>query len=80
MAKFKKLILAARQVYAKKKRSCHHNRSEHLLSKGDICLEVRDRLAWKGYCSSCALEMIAYTRTELNALETAIRGAICKER
>jgi hypothetical protein len=57
VAKYKELLTSTRIVKAGKKRKCYHSR-KHQIQKGDICVEVKDRMAWKGYCSECAAGML----------------------
>ncbi len=74
MPKHKSLVVGHRIVNAGKLRRCYHDR-KHLMPKGSFCLEVRDGLAWKGYCASCAAEMINQAATQLADLQTRVPDA-----
>jgi hypothetical protein len=67
MAKYKELLISPRVVEAGKKRKCYHSR-KHEIHKGDICLEVRDGMAWKGYCVECAAGMLEQARIGLHSV------------
>jgi hypothetical protein len=67
MAKFKDLIIGTKIVSAGKRRKCYHS-STHKIEKGNVCLEVKEGMAWKGYCIECAASMLAEARKKLEAL------------
>jgi hypothetical protein len=68
MPKHRKLTVGAKVVNAGKQRKCHHDR-RHPIKKGDRCLEVRDGLAWKGYCVACGAQMVAIGHSTLATLQ-----------
>ena len=71
MPKYKSLLIGAEVVTAGRMRKCYHD-PDHSISKGDLCLEVREGLGRKGYCVECATEMIRLATLELNALSQAM--------
>ena len=74
MPKHKSLTISARVVLAGRLRKCHHV-PRHRIHKGELCLEVRDGMAWKGYCVPCAGVMIQTARSTLFALESQIAAS-----
>ena len=42
--------------------------------KGDVCLLVKDGLAFKGYCTTCAQKMIQQAETNLKELRIALQN------
>jgi hypothetical protein len=64
MARYKSVLQAVEVVTAGRARKCYHSR-EHSVQKGDICLEVRDAQARKGYCVQCAREMVQQAQARL---------------
>ncbi len=71
MARYKSLLIGAEVVVAGRTRKCYHD-SDHSISKGESCLEVREGLARKGYCTNCAVEMIRLAIAELGELSRAL--------
>ena len=71
VARFKSMIIASRVVFAGRRRKCYHAKG-HVVSKGDICLEVKEGIGWKGYCQLCAAEMISEGVSLLAGLQSAI--------
>jgi hypothetical protein len=72
MPKFKSLFVGYRVVFAGKKRKCYHN-ANHQIAKGDIVLEVRENLGWKGYCNECAIEMFDQSARRLADARIALQ-------
>lgn len=67
MPRHKSLVAGSRIVCAGRRRKCYHDRS-HVIQGGQICLEVREGLGWKGYCAACARTMIELGRAKLTGL------------
>lgn len=67
MAKFKSILENIEVVTAGRQRRCYHSRG-HSIQKGDICLEVRDGQARKGYCVECGRRMIVLARGHLETV------------
>jgi len=67
MPRHKQLVGSARVVLASRQRKCYHA-PKHSIAKGDICLEVRDGMNWKGYCRACAEEMLQIADTKISEL------------
>jgi len=74
MARHKNLIISSDIVVAGRKRKCYHD-SSHVISKGDQCLEVREKMAKKGYCTKCAGKMIQNARIVLDDLHAIVAGS-----
>lgn len=68
MAKHKSVLVGVRVVEAGRSRKCYHA-PDHTISKGDICLEVKDRMAWKGYCADCARAMLQHGAHQIGLLQ-----------
>jgi hypothetical protein len=68
MPKHKSLTVSARIVIAGRKRKCYFSKA-HFLEKGDVCLEVRDGMSWKGYCAACGVAMVDAGHKTLAAFE-----------
>ncbi len=73
MAKYKSLLVSARIVSAGRKRKCYHS-PKHAITKGDLCLEVKDGLNWQGYCLSCAAEMVDVATSGLRSIEEKVKS------
>jgi hypothetical protein len=71
MPSYRSILVPVRVVPAGKKRKCYHSPSHQIL-KGDLCLEVKDGMAWKGYCLSCAASMIRIARATLVEREESL--------
>ena len=71
MAKHKSLVISAEVVNAGRKRKCVHSH-KHAILKGDLCLEVKEKLSLKGYCVVCASAMIGQAQDRLTQLKTAL--------
>ena len=67
MAKFKELLISTRLVPAGRRRKCYHS-PKHSIKKGELCLEVRDGIGWKGYCSTCATGMLDQAANSLQKI------------
>jgi hypothetical protein len=72
MAKYKSLLISPEVVTAGRLRKCYHN-PDHSISKGEVCLEVREGLGHKGYCAECALEMIRLAGEKLKELSKDLK-------
>ncbi len=75
MPKHKRLIVSAKVVTAGRKRKCYHVPS-HIILKGESCLEVKDKMAVKGYCVVCAEIMIRNALEPLGQLRVTLGGDI----
>ena len=71
MAKYKSVIVGVRVVRAGRSRKCYHSK-RHKIVKGDIVLEVRDKMNWPGYCSECGAEMLRIAVADIAAYEGAL--------
>jgi hypothetical protein len=67
MATFKSLLVGHQWVIAKRVRKCYHSKN-HKIVMGDVVLEVKVKMAWHGYCKSCATEMIRNAIQELQTV------------
>lgn len=74
MPLLKQILKSYRVVAAGRARKCYHSR-KHEIRKGDTVLEVKDGLAWPGYCAECAKEMLRQARSGLDDLERDIPTA-----
>jgi len=70
MARRKSLVVGHQMRPAGKARKCRHNKAHHI-KRGEILIEVREGLRWKGYCAACAKSMIAIARDTLADIEKA---------
>jgi hypothetical protein len=71
--KHKSLTISAEVVPAGRKRKCYHAQ-KHVIVKGDLCLEVKDGMALKGYCVPCAIAMIEAARSRLDEFRSALKA------
>jgi hypothetical protein len=71
VAKFKDLLISTRIVEAGRKRKCYHS-PKHAIHKGDLCFEVKEGLAWKGYCLPCAEGMLNQAEADLQNVRKAL--------
>jgi hypothetical protein len=69
MPAYKSMLVSHRLVIAGRLRSCHHVR-KHKIVKGEMCIEVRVGMAWKGYCLACAAAMISEAEERLAELRS----------
>jgi hypothetical protein len=71
MPQHKKLLIGYQVVPAGRARKCYHSQ-KHTIQKGDLVLEVRVGMGWKGYCLACAREMVQSAGSGLDELRTTI--------
>jgi hypothetical protein len=71
MAKPKSLLIGTAVVEAGRLRKCYHNK-KHQIQKGDRCLEIREGLAIKGYCLTCAKEMMTEAKRRIDELDADV--------
>jgi hypothetical protein len=71
MARYKSILVGVRVVHAGRLRKCYHSK-QHTIVKGDIVLEVKQDMAWFGYCAQCGAEILNLAATEIAAYETAL--------
>ncbi len=72
MPKYKNLIIASRVATAGRRRKCYHDPA-HRIQKGQLCLEVKETLGWKGYCLVCAARMLSNASGHISTLEHDLR-------
>ena len=70
MAAVRDIIIHVEVQVASAKRTCHHNRKEHGIAKGQKCLAIHDGDgARKNYCLLCATAILHKAKTKLLELE-----------
>ncbi len=74
MPRHKSLLKRITVRPAGKKRKCYHDPS-HSISKGEVCLEIKERMDERGYCSACALLMLAEAQSDIGRLVEQIKTA-----
>jgi hypothetical protein len=75
MAAVRDIIIHVEVQVAPAKRTCHHNRKEHGIAKGQKCLAIHDgNGARKNYCLLCATAILHKAKTKLLALERDIQS------
>jgi hypothetical protein len=75
MAVVRDIIIHVEVQVASAKRTCHHNRKEHGIAKGQKCLAIHDGDgARKNYCLLCATAILHKAKTKLLALERDIQS------
>lgn len=67
MPRYKSILVGCEFVTAGRARKCYHN-PNHRIAMGDMVLEVKVGLGCKGYCLSCAREMLRLADDELAKL------------
>lgn len=72
MAAFKSLVVQSEVVRAGRLRDCHHDRKNHKMHKGDVCLEITQQMKPRGYCVTCATRMIDDSIKKLEGLKHAL--------
>lgn len=78
MARYKSILVGVRVVHAGKRRKCYHS-SKHTIVKGDIVLEVKQEMAWFGYCLECGAEILRTAAAEISAYEQALASQTDRE-
>jgi hypothetical protein len=73
MARYKSILVGVRVVHAGRVRKCYHSK-KHTIVKGDIVLEVRQDMAWFGYCEACGAEILRFAAAEVAAYEQALQS------
>lgn len=73
MSRYKSIVVGLRLVQAGRKRGCYHD-GKHEIHKGELCLEVRDGVGWKGYCVECAAVMVDRADHELARLRVQLES------
>jgi hypothetical protein len=75
MAAVRDIITHVEVQIASAKRTCHRNRKEHEIAKGEKCLAIHDADgARKNYCLPCATAILDKAKAKLLTLEREIRN------
>jgi len=67
MAKLKRLLTTSAFETAQRERKCSRN-NDHKISKGDLCLTVKENMAKRSYCVRCARLILEKAREEVLGL------------
>ena len=78
MPRLKSLTVTTEVKHAGARRKCYNSKAHQIL-KGDVCLLVKDGLAFKGYCTTCAQKMIQQAETNLKELRIALQNASAED-
>jgi hypothetical protein len=74
MAQVRDILIHVEVEVAKAKRICHHKRNEHSISKGIVCLTIRDDTGGhKNYCLPCAHEILTKAKSKLANFEQQLK-------
>ena len=70
MAAIKSLLIRITTEVTDRKRICHHNRKNHSITAGELCLVTIDDMGGKkNYCHLCADQMIKKVQAEIRDIE-----------
>jgi hypothetical protein len=74
MAKVRDVLVHVEVEVALRVRICHHNRKEHTIAKGNVCLAIHDSDGGRrNYCGVCAREILTKAKTKLLGMEQQLR-------
>lgn len=75
MAAVRDIITHVEVQVASAKRTCHRNRKQHSIAKGEACLAIHDTDGGrKNYCLSCASEILDKAKQKIFMLERQIQN------
>ena len=59
---------------AKAKRKCHRKPNDHSITKGEVCLVIKDQGRPRNYCRVCAPPILQKAQADIDLLMTGLYG------
>lgn len=74
MAKVRRILNLVTVETAKRRRTCSHNRKNHSIQGGEVCLVIKEASGEgsKNYCVPCGLEILTLAADELATLRESL--------